>query len=112
MKPETKQMLRRKIEFVEVAEEALVMLPAVESVNYEVYVNSEKDYVEEFLRFNYHGGNYCVRNCSGNSKAAILQEMGRLANGGFYDDERFYLRISTDPEYVNFWEAIKKKSKK
>ena len=44
----------------------------VDSITYEVYGSLE------FVRVNYVGGGYTVRNCSGNSHSAIFREVGKL----------------------------------
>lgn len=92
--------LKRKIEFVEMLEPALQMVPGILSAQYEVYVDKDHGYVEEFVRVNYAGGGFCVRCTSANSLSAILQDIAKLANGGFYADERFYNQIKS--EYTLF----------
>ena len=106
MKPETIEMLKNKIEFVDALDKSVSRISGVDSVVYEVYVHPEREYKEEFVRVNFPGGGFCVRCCTGNSLVAILKEVGKIACGGYYEDLDFYNRIKNESEYVDFWKAI------
>ena len=81
----------RKVRFVERLSQGIQGgISNVDSITYEVY-----GYFE-FVRVNYVGGGYTVRNCSGNSHSAIFREVGRLLDGGYYDEIEFYEEIKND----------------
>lgn len=61
----------------------------VSGVRYEVYDMGEYGY-QEYLIVEYYGGAIAVRSCNMNSNAAVIRELGRLLNGGYYDEIEDY----------------------
>ena len=65
---------------------------SVVKIDYEVY---EKDFCgetlfQEFLVVTFRGGAKSVRNANGNSNTANFRELGKLIDGGYYDEVPFY----------------------
>lgn len=59
--------------------------PNVDSVHYEVFDTTD-GYRCEYLIINYDGGAKTVRNCRGNSYSAILEELTRYLEHGYYGE--------------------------
>lgn len=62
----------------------------ISEVAYEIYDMEEHGY-QEYLVVTYFGGGIAVRNCNINSHSAILRELGKLLDGGYYDEVKGYL---------------------
>ena len=66
----------------------------VTKVEYEVYTkyNPEYDatYFAEFVVVTFVGGGKSVRTISGTSNNGIFQEIGKLINGGYYEEVGYY----------------------
>lgn len=63
----------------------------IEKVSYEVYVKPEKEWTQEYLVIHFVGGGILARTCNGNSKSAILSEIAKYVNGGYYDEVSDYM---------------------
>ena len=66
--------------------------------------------VQEMLVIHYRGGAYAARNATHNSNSANFQEIGRLLNGGYYEEnealeqlESSAFRLSTASVYGRYW---------
>ena len=67
----------------------------VAKVSYEVYmkpIDDETTYYSEFVVVTFQGGGKSVRIISGNSNNANFIEIGKLINGGYYDELDYYNR--------------------
>lgn len=65
-------------------------------VDYEVYfrqIDEETTYYTEFAVVTFEGGGKSVRVISGNSNNTNFQEIGKLINGGYYDDLEYYEQV-------------------
>lgn len=100
--------LRNKIRFVQGIEYPLtVYMPSIMFVRYEVFVdrdaynNGRMLDVREFLCVKFKGG-MSVRNSCGNSISAIVRELGKLIDGGYYDEVDYYNRLKENPRYIQF----------
>jgi hypothetical protein len=71
-------------------------------LTYEVFekVNTTNEYIQEYLVVTYRGGSKTYRSCNMNSLSAILREIGKLSDGGYYDELVNYKNISTSEEWV------------
>lgn len=65
--------------------------------------------VQEMLIIHYRGGAYAARNASHNSNSANFQEIGKLLNGGYYEEneslealESSAFRLATG-DYGRYW---------
>jgi len=97
--------IRRKILFVTELSDAITKVqPNVIDVNYQVYKNSTNRNTIEVLVVNYAGGARSIRNCTGNSCSAVLMELSRLLDYGYYDEERWFRLIETDPNYLRVFD--------
>lgn len=75
----------------------------VAKVEYEVYrrvVDSETTYYTEFAVVTFVGGGKSVRVISGNSNNTNFQEIGKLINGGYYEELEFYKRVKESDDVV------------
>lgn len=72
------------------------------ALTYEVfeYVNTEHELIQEYLVVTYRGGAKTYRSCNMNSLSAILKEISKLANGGYYDELEDYKNISTSDKWI------------
>lgn len=76
----------------------------VARVDYEVYskvVDPETTYYTEFVVVTFTGGGKSVRVISGNSNNANFREIGKLIDGGYYDELEFYKRVKESSDVVN-----------
>ena len=76
----------------------------VAKVEYEVYckvVDPETIYYTEFAVVTFVGGGKSVRVISGNSNNTNFQEIGKLINGGYYDELEFYKRVRESSDVVH-----------
>ena len=83
----TLMWLKEKKEFIESLNSSFINnkhYTAVESIDYEVY--EDGSYYKEYLIIHYNGGAITARNCTGNSAAAVFQEIARYLNSGYYDE--------------------------
>ena len=55
--------------------------------------------IKEYLEVVYKGGARAVRNCTGDSCYAIIEELGKLVYGGYYAEVTDIERIENDPKY-------------
>jgi hypothetical protein len=93
------EMYKGKATFIAYINKAFQTSPAgssVESVKYEVY---EKDFsgttvFSEFLVVTFKGGAKSARNINGNSNMTNIAELGKLVNGGYYDEVEYYETLS------------------
>jgi hypothetical protein len=90
------EMYKRKKAFVDNVSKAFEACPVgtgVVSVKYEVYkkeINEETTYFVEYIVVNFTGGGKSVRNVNGNSHTANFREIGKLVDGGYYDEIKDY----------------------
>ena len=92
MKKEYVESYKEQQEFISKLNEIIQgHIPNVEQVRLEVLVNTNKDEVEKVLLvIRFKGGAISVRNCSGNSNVANLQEFSKYCLGGYYDEVNDY----------------------
>lgn len=96
-------MYKGKKMFVDALNTAF-QLPAknhsVVAVEYEVYKRyiEERDdwYFCEFLVVTFDGGGISVRSANGNSNTANFREIGKLLDGGYYDEVEYYKSLVED----------------
>lgn len=89
---------KKKIEFVKKLNEAFqVVGKSVEQVNYKIFESD--NVIKEYLEVVYKGGARAVRNCTGDSCYAIIEELGKLVYGGYYAEVTDIERIENDPKY-------------
>lgn len=104
--------LENKVKFVEGLNKVVPgNVSNIASVEYQVYANVNHDtWTTEFLVVNYKGGAKQARYCSGNSNAAILDELGGMLyssqhnrTGGcdtsYYEDVLKLCNDDADPQY-------------
>ena len=95
--------IESKINFVKQIEAALLPVQRnLEAISYDVFCNTAQNHCKEYLVITYRGGARTVRNCTGNSCAAILTEISRYLNDGYYAEVEFYEALT--PE--NGWQKI------
>lgn len=86
--------MQNKIDFVNELSNIIIFkdnISNIESVEYQIFTNvNYPDRKQEFIRVNYVGGGYAVRNSNGNSLSAIFKEIGNLLDGGYYDEVDWY----------------------
>jgi hypothetical protein len=79
----------------------------VAKVSYEVYVkqiDDETAYYTEFAVVTFVGGGKSVRVISGNSNNTNFQEIGKLINGGYYDELGYYESVKAERIKLNLEE--------
>jgi hypothetical protein len=98
------QIYQNKIEFVNKLNEAIKFggMGNIIELHYEVYQSTTNEkWFTEFLYAKYKEGNFQVRTCTGNSNAAILEELVEM----LFDSNKF--RRESD-----FYFAIRKRYKR
>ena len=84
--------------------EAEQLMSNVERVDYEVYSKLSPDghdtWYTEFVVVTFVGGGKSVRVISGNSNNANFREIGKLIDGGYYDELEFYKRVQESGTFV------------
>jgi hypothetical protein len=103
---ERTKMYKDKKTFIDNISRALELSnTTVMRVDYEVYsrYNPEYDttYYAEFAVVTFTGGAKSVRTISGNSDSANFREIGKLLDGGYYDENRYYEDVVSNCEKVN-----------
>lgn len=94
------QMFKEKKAFIDGVNVAFQVRPrkhSVRKVEYEVYskqINNEHvtdyTYYQEYLVVTFDGGGKSVRSANGNSCTANFRELGKLIDGGYYDEMELY----------------------
>lgn len=76
----------------------------VTKVDYEVYSNYnvvwDETYYTEFVVVHFVGGGKSVRTISGNSNNTNFIEVGKLINGGYYDELDYYNKVKSNATFV------------
>ena len=67
-------------------------------VEYELYKKTDdnRDYFAEYLVVVYDGGGQAVKCVNGNSHSAIFQDVGKLLDGGYYDELHAYEALTDE----------------
>lgn len=81
------------IKNVSKAFEATPRISSVTSIDYEVYkkeIDKDITYFAEYIIVNFFGGGKSVRQVNGNSCTANFREIGKLLDGGYYEENRQY----------------------
>ena len=100
MTTEQKMMMyKEKKAFIKNISKAFEVGPrgcTVTSIDYEVYRHaSMTGYVyEEYIIVNFDGGAKCVRVANGNGNMANFREIGKLIDGGYYDEINMYENLT------------------
>lgn len=101
------QMYRGKKRFIDNISkvfEAERLMSNVERVDYEVYSKLSPDghdtWYTEFVVVTFVGSGKSVRVISGNSNNANFREIGKLIDGGYYDELEFYKRVKESGTFV------------
>lgn len=100
MSKESINMFKRKKAFVDGLNTAFQVQPrthSVISVEFEVYSKqisneyvTDYTYYQEYLVVTFSGGAKSVRSANGNSDTANFREIGKLVDGGYYDEMGLY----------------------
>ena len=92
----------KKVKFVEDVSKAIVpFLDNVYNIEYRIFQLMENPSIhKEFLVIHYVGGGKTVRNCTGNSCSAILQEIAKYLDNGYYDEVMFMYEVETSLEWM------------
>ena len=96
------EMYKGKQAFINYLSKAFESRPAgssVAKVEYEVYekeIDESTTYFAEFLVVTFDGGAKSVRNVNGNSNMTNLVELGKLVNGGYYDEVEYYRSLTNN----------------
>ena len=88
-------MYRKKKAFVDNISKALELSDTtVNKVSYEVWTRYNERFnmnvYYEFIVVEFIGGAESHRNVSGTSHSGIFQEIGKLINGGYYEEKGYY----------------------
>lgn len=97
---------KNKIDFVKKVSEAIIPVQHnVDSIEYKVFQYKNKPHTKrEFIIVNYVGGAKTVRNSSGNSYSAIINEIGRFLDHGYYDEVEWLQRMIDSDEWEEIFE--------
>ena len=97
------KMFQEKKAFIDGLNAAFQVKPrkhSVDSVEYELYskvINNEyvTDHIhyQEYLVVTFDGGAKSVRNINGNSNTANFRELGKLIDGGYYEEVEAYMSM-------------------
>lgn len=99
--------MEKKVNFVKELSKTIVKVQEnVTGIEYRIYQNTEpgrEDWIEEFLVIDYKGGARTVRTCNGNSCSAVLVEIAKYLEHGYYSEESDLKNLERDPAH---WELI------
>lgn len=90
------EMYKRKKAFVDDVSKAFEACPVgtgVLSIDYEVYckeINPDVTHFAEYIVVTFVGGGKSVRTVNGNSHNSNFREIGKLLDGGYYEEVRDY----------------------
>lgn len=90
------EMYKGKKAFIKNVSKAFEVTPrisSVTSIDYEVYkkeIDKDITYFAEYIIVNFFGGGKSVRLVNGNSCTANFREIGKLLDGGYYEENRQY----------------------
>lgn len=99
VKPEHLEELKGKADFVDAVSKAIGWnCGSVTDVHYVAYQEEGSDEPYEFILVIYRGGGYAVRNVHMNSHSAILRDIAKLTDGGYYDEVEGYEKLVKDPK--------------
>ena len=94
------KMYQNKKAFIDSISKAFQLSPkthSIESIQYEHFtkqINNEfvtnHTYYQEYLVITFDGGAISVRSINGNSDRANFREIGKLIDGGYYDEVELY----------------------
>ena len=97
------KMYKEKKAFVEAINAAFQVEPrkhSIQKVEYELYKMymeyEDFTYFNEFLVVTFDGGSISVRCANGNSCTANFREIGKLIDGGYYNEVEFYRALVPD----------------
>ena len=95
---------KRFIEHISKVFEDEYLMSNVTKVDYEVYSKLSPDgsttWYTEFAVVTFVGGGKSVRTISGNSNNTNFQEIGKLINGGYYDELDYYNKVKSNATFV------------
>ena len=95
------KVLKEKVEFVNKLGDIIPQFVShVEKLEYKVFKHIAHDWYDEYLVITFVGGARLARICSGDSHLAILQEIGRRIEGGYYEEVQDLERYESDPNWV------------
>ena len=94
---------KRFIDHISKVFEDEYLMSNVTKVDYEVYSKAAPDgdiWYTEFAVVTFVGGGKSVRTISGNSNNTNFQEIGKLINGGYYDELDYYNKVKSNATFV------------
>ena len=65
-------------------------------MHYMAYQREGQNGVSEYIMVIYRGGGFTVKSVSMNSHSAILRDIAKLADGGYYEENDSYQRFVKD----------------
>ena len=93
--------IRKKIEFVKELNAAITKVqPNVVAIRYRVLAHRPTEWYEEYLEIEYSSGARTLRHCSGDSCSAILTEISRYLNSGYYGEIAYFESLFASGEYI------------
>ena len=101
------QGLQNKIAFVADLNKAVSnRVGGNESIDYNVIVHKIKGWTVEYLVVNYKGGAIQARNCTANSNAAILEELGKMVYSSqvYCGDTEDYKKLLDNEETYDIYD--------
>ena len=97
------KMYQNKKAFIDSISKAFQLRPkthSIESIQYELFTKqitnefnefvTNHTYYQEYLVVTFDGGGISVRSINGNSDTANFREIGKLIDGGYYDEVELY----------------------
>lgn len=99
------EMYGKKKAFVDNISKALELSDTiVNKVSYEVWTRYNERFginvYNEFVIVEFNGGAKSPRSVSGNSHSAIFREIGKLIDGGYYDEVGYYNSFAEDGDFT------------
>jgi hypothetical protein len=95
---------KRFIDHISKVFEDEYLMSNVERVDYEVYSKLSPDghdtWYTEFAVVTFVGGGKSVRVISGNSNNTNFREIGKLIDGGYYDELEYYEKVKANSTLV------------
>lgn len=97
------ELLEKKEMVADISAVLAKHLGHIESVSYEVFYKEGADWSQEYLVYHFRGGAILARNCNWNSKTAVIDEIAKYINGGYYsevDDYKAYESKAAAGEFL------------
>ena len=98
---EVKELIHKQQFIKQLNAVIIANIPNIKNITYDIFrINQE--FIYEYLVVTYSNDSIDVRNCSMDSLSAILKELSKLLDGGYYDEVEWYKQLKQDLSCADF----------